>query len=277
MANPLSEFFGGFGLLLRGAGIVLRRPKLFGLGVIPPLITSVLFLAALILLLVNIADIVVWMSPFAEGWQPAGRNALRVAFGVALVVGAVLVMVVAFTTATLAFGSPIYDKIGELVESELGNAPAEAPESRLGSVVRSARQSVAIVLLSLLVTVGVFATGLIPLVGQVVAPVLSALLGGWVLSMELVGNAFDRRGKRRLADRRAAMRRRRMRVLGFAVPAFLLLAIPFVAVAVFPAAVAGGTILARDILPHSPRQGPMAERPGLPPNAAPPSGAGPFE
>jgi CysZ protein len=78
--------------------------------------------------------------------------------------------------------------------------------------------------------------------------VLSAVFGGWMLGIELVGAPFERRGLLRLSDRRAAMQVRRFRVLGFAVPTFLLLAIPFVGVVVFPVATAAGTILARQLL-----------------------------
>ena len=43
--NPVSSVVRGFGLLITGAGLVLRRARLFGLGLVPPLITSLLFLA----------------------------------------------------------------------------------------------------------------------------------------------------------------------------------------------------------------------------------------
>jgi CysZ protein len=69
-----------------------------------------------------------------------------------------------------------------------------------------------------------------------------------MLSIELVGSAFERRGMLRLADRRAAMRRRRFRVVGFAVPTFVLLAIPLAGAVVFPVATAAGTLLARQLL-----------------------------
>jgi CysZ protein len=69
-----------------------------------------------------------------------------------------------------------------------------------------------------------------------------------MLGLELLGPAFERRGLVRLADRRAAMRRRRARTLGFAIPTLLLLTIPFLAILVLPAATAGGTMLARDLL-----------------------------
>ena len=102
--------------------------------------------------------------------------------------------------------------------------------------------------MSALGAVLLFGVGFIPVVGQTIVPVVSAIFGGWLLSIELIGSAFERRGLLRLADRRSALRRRRARVLGFAIPIFLLLAIPFVGAAVFPIATAGGTLLARELL-----------------------------
>lgn len=252
MAHPVGEFLSGVGVLLRGFGVVVRRPRLFLLGALPALITSVLFVAALITLVLNIDPIITWASPFAQDWEPLWRGLLRAALGVALVGGALLLMIVAFTTVTLAIGSPVYGKIAELVEEELGRAPAEADDPLPASIVRGLRQSLGVVAVSLLVTVAVFALGFVPLVGQVGAPVLAAVAGGWILAVELVGSAFERRGLFRLADRRARLRAHRARTLGFAVPTYLLLAIPFVAVVVFPAAAAGGTILARQILAPRP-------------------------
>ncbi|GLU46627.1 EI24 domain-containing protein [Nocardiopsis ansamitocini] len=257
MSNPLREIFTGVGVLLRGFGMIVRRPRLFLLGAIPPLITSVVFLGALITLLSQIDDIAVWMTPFAQGWDPAWATLLRVAAGAALVAASVLVMVISFTTITLALGFPLYDKIAEAVEDELGDAPEPVDEPLVGSVVRSIRQSAALILISVSVAILLFAFGFVPAVGQTVVPVVSAVFGGWMLCIELVGAAFDRRGLRRLRDRRVGMRRRRLRVLGFAVPTFLLLSIPFVAVVVFPAATAGGTILARSLTPA----GPVAPQP----------------
>lgn len=267
--NPVREVFGGFGVLLRGLGIVLRKPRLFLLGALPALITSLLFLAALITLAVNITGLVAWATPFAEDWESAWRGLVRGALSLALLAGAVLVMVVAFTTVTLALGSPIYDKIAELVEQELGGAPEAADEALLASVTRSVRQSTGVVLVSLTVTVSAFLLGLVPVVGWMVAPVLTAVAGGWLLGIELTASAFDRRGLLRVRDRRHFMGTRRWRVLGFAVPTYFLLAIPFVAVAVFPAATAGGTILARELLPENP-QGPQDPQTPLNPHKNPP-------
>nr|WP_040703795.1 EI24 domain-containing protein [Nocardiopsis salina] len=252
MSNPVREIFGGFGYLLRGVGLLLRRPRLFVLGALPAVFVWLVFLGIFVALLVNIEELVGWATPFASDWDEVWQTVVRGAVTLAVLLGALLLFVVSFTTVTLAVGSPVYDKIAELVENELGGAPEEADDPLLASVTRSVRQTAGIVLVSLTVTVTVFALGLVPFVGWMVAPVLAAVVGGWLLGIELVANAFDRRGLFRVKDRRRYMATRRLRVLGFAVPTYFLLAVPFLAVVVFPAAAAGATVLARDLLPAAP-------------------------
>jgi CysZ protein len=237
----------GAGLLARGLRLIARRPRLFLLGAIPPAITSVIFTGLLIALITQLDPAVEWLTPFADGWARGAATTIRVLVGGALVAGAVLVMVISFTTLTLALGSPLYDKLSESVEREFGDVP-ELDESVARGILRALRQAVGLIAVAALGALLLFATGFVPVIGQTVVPVISAIFGGWMLGIELVGSPFERRGWLRLADRRAAMRTRRLRVLGFTVPTFLLLAIPFVGVVVFPIATAGGTILARQLL-----------------------------
>jgi CysZ protein len=248
VAGAVSEFVSGVGLLGRGLGLVVRRRRLFLIGALPPLITSVLFTALLIVLATQLDQLVRWMTPFADDWTSGLAQLFRVLVGLALVAGAVLVMVLTFSALTLALGGPIYDKISEYVDEELGASPAPTDEPVLQSMTRAVRQSLALVAVSVLGGLVLLLAGFVPVLGQTLVPVVSAGFGGWMLCTELVGSAFERRGQLRLSQRRAAMRRRQARVLGFAVPTFLLLAVPFAAVVVFPVAMAAATILARDLL-----------------------------
>jgi CysZ protein len=248
MVRPaVGELATGVGLLPRGLSLIARRPRLFLLGAIPPAITSVIFTGLLIALITQLEPLVEWLTPFADGWTRGLATTVRVLIGTALGAGAVLIMVISFTTLTLALGSPLYDKLSESVEREFGDVP-ELEENVARGVLRALRQALVLIAVSIVGALLLFATGFLPVVGQTVVPVLSAIFGGWMLGIELVGAPFERRGLLRLSDRRAAMRVRRLRVLGFAVPTFLLLAIPFVGVVVFPVATAGGTILARQLL-----------------------------
>jgi CysZ protein len=228
--------------------MVLRRPRLFVLGALPPLLTSVVFVLVLVILVLRLDEIVGWLTPFADGWSATAARIIRTLVELALLAGTVLVMVVTFTALTLAIGSPLYDKISEAVERELGNVPTGNEEPLAQGAVRSVRQSLGLILASAAGALALFLVGLVPVLGQTVVPVVAVTFGGWMLGIELVGSSFDRRGLRRIADRRAAMRRRRAHVLGMAIPTFLLLSVPFAGAAVFPVATAAGTILARDLL-----------------------------
>jgi CysZ protein len=247
VAGAFREFLTGAALLPRGLGLLARRPRLFGLGAIPPAITSVLFIGVLVAVVLQLERIVGWLTPFADAWSPGTATTIRVLVGVALIAGLVLIMVISFTALTLAVGSPIYDRLSESVEREFGPVP-QLDEPVATGAARAVRQSSAMIGTSALVTLPLFALGFIPVVGQTVVPVASAAFGGWMLGLELIGPAFERRNRLTLAERRAAMRTRRARVLGFAVPTFFLLAIPLVGVLVFPIATAAGTLLARQLL-----------------------------
>jgi CysZ protein len=243
----VAELIKGAGLLARGLRLIARRPRLFLLGAIPPAITSVIFTGLIIALITQLDPVVDWLTPFADGWARGVATTIRVLVGGGLLAGAVLVMVISFTTLTLALGSPLYDKLSESVEQEFGEVP-ELEENVARGIFRALRQALGLIAVSALGALLLFATGFLPIIGQTVIPVISVIFGGWMLGIELVGSPFERRGLLRLADRRAAMRTRRLRVLGFAVPTFLLLAIPFAGAVVFPIATAGGTLLARQLL-----------------------------
>ena len=245
--SAIAELLAGAGLLTRGMSLIVHRPRMFLLGAIPPAITSVIFTGLLIVLITQLEPAVEWLTPFTDGWARGLATTIRVIVGSALVAGAVLLMVISFTVLTLALGSPLYDKLSESVEREFGEVP-ELEENVARGLLRALRQALTLIAASILGALVLFATGFVPVVGQTLVPVLSAMFGGWMLGIELVGASFDRRGMLRLSDRRAAMRTRRLRVLGFAVPTFLLLAIPFAGVVVFPVATAGGTLLARQLL-----------------------------
>jgi CysZ protein len=247
VANAITELITGAGLLAKGLTMITRRPRLFLLGAIPPAITSVIFTGLLIALITQLDPFTEWLTPFAEGWDRGLATTLRVLVGTAVVAAAVLLMVISFTALTLALGSPLYDKLSESVEREFGDVP-ELNETVARGIFRALRQAVALIAVSVLGAVLLLGTGFIPVIGQTIVPVISAVFGGWLLGIELVGPAFERRGLLRLSDRRAAMRAHRLRVLGFAVPTFLLLAIPFAGVVVFPIATAAGTLLARQLL-----------------------------
>jgi CysZ protein len=254
-----AEAVGGLRLLGRSASLLLRRPRLFWLGALPPLVTSVVFAVVLVLLVAELPVLTDLLTPFAARWSSGLALTARVVVGVLLVGGAGLLMVLVFSTLTLALGSPVYDAISEAVDRTFPGAPAAVEERVRTAVLRAVRQSAALIAVSAVGATVFFGVGFVPVVGQVVAAVGGALFGGWMLAIELVGSPLERRGVTTLRGRREVLRRRRWRSLGLGVPCFLLLSVPFVAVVVFPVATAAGTLLARQL-----RDEPT-DRPAAPP------------
>jgi CysZ protein len=251
--GAVKEFFTGIGLLGRGFGMYGTNPGLIALGLIPALIAGVLLLAVLILLIVFIGDLSSAVTWFANGWSSGERSTVRFIAGVSIIGSFGLLAVVTFTSLTLAIGDPFYEKISERVEQRLDakSGPAALPP-RVNlpwwkEFARGAAESVRLLTVSAMVGIPLFLAGFIPAVGQTVVPVIGAFVGGWFLSIELVGIAFARRGLK-LADRRRALRSNRPLAIGFGAAVFVCFLIPLGAVLVTPAAVAGGTMLARRVM-----------------------------
>jgi len=255
----VGELVSGVLLLGRGLGLVVRRPRLFLLGAIPPCLTSILVTVALVVLFTQLDTLVPLLTGFADGWSASTVSLFRFLVALALVAGVSLLLVITFTTLTLAIGAPLYDLISEFVDRELAEPPPAVDERWLRSAGRAVRQSVVLIAVSALAAVLLFAAGFVPVVGQTVVPVVSALVGGWLLGVELVGSALERRGVLTLRGRFALMRSRPARVLGFCVPTFLLLAVPFLGIVVFPVATAAGTLLARQLRGESTQPAPPAQ------------------
>ncbi|GIF24205.1 CysZ protein [Actinoplanes tereljensis] len=245
--TAVRQFLQGAALLARGLGLILRSPKLLVLGLVPALISGILYTAALVALVDFLPRLSRGVTWFADDWAEGWRDLARVLGGAGLLGVAVLLGILTFTAVTLLIGDPFYERISELIEDRFGGVPDEVEVTFWQSLRRSLVDSLRLIALSILFGIPLFVLGFLPVVGQTVIPVLGAMVGGWLLAVELTGVPFQRRGKR-LADRRAALRLARPRTLGFGVAVFCSFLIPLGAVLLMPAAVAGATLLARDVL-----------------------------
>ncbi|HZM83660.1 MAG TPA: EI24 domain-containing protein [Candidatus Limnocylindrales bacterium] len=242
----MKDFFEGVKLLGQGLKRVGTHPKRLFLGLIPAFLSLVLFtilFAVLIIFLGDIIDVATW---YARDWSSALRGMVEVLTGVAILGIAGLLAILSYTAVTLAIGDPFYEAIAESIEDELGGVPDEVNTPFFAAMMRSLRDSGRLILTTLVIAIPLFVVGLIPVIGQVVGPVLGALVGGWFLSVEVTGVAFYRRGLG-LKERRRLLRTQRKTAIGFGVAIFLCFLIPLGGVLIMPAAVAGGTLLTRKV------------------------------
>jgi CysZ protein len=244
------RYLRGAWLLAEGVRRYARTPRLLLLGLVPAVLTALLFAAGLVVLLYVIDDLAAAATWFADGWADRARTLVRVLAGIAILGLSGLVGVLAYTAVTLLVGDPFYERISREVEAGLGDPPQEVPVGFWREVWTSVADAIRLLSVTVLVGVPLFLAGFLPLVGQTVVPVAGATVGGWFLALELVGAPFERRGLR-LADRRRALRTHRPEALGFGTAVFLCFLVPGGAVLLMPAAVVGGTLLARQVLAPS--------------------------
>jgi CysZ protein len=249
------DFITGVRYFGQGFGILVRRPRLLLIGMLPAVLTTIVLLGGTIALIANIDHLAALVTPFANGWPSGGRQFARLAAGVALVGVAVLLGLVGFTAVTLTVGGPFYERIAERIEDDLGVSGGYVDLSWWQQLLSGIRDGIALLLRSLLFSAPLFLAGFLPVVGQSVVPVLVVLETAWFMALEVVAVPFYRRGIG-LRKRTVMLRRRRMLAVGLGLPAVLLCMIPLLAIVVMPAAFAGGVLVARDVLgaPQRPRR-----------------------
>lgn len=215
------------------------------LGLVPAAIVGALFLAGLVTLGVFLPALTEAMTPFADGWPGVWATVIRVTVGTALFAAALVLVAVSFTALTLIVGDPFYERIWRAVEADAGTPVAEAAYGFW----RSVADGLWLVVRGIGIALAATLIALIPAVGGVLSTIFAVSFTGWLLADELTSRALIARGLTS-QDRRRLMRRHRGRMLGFGVATQLCFLVPLGAVVTMPAAVAGATLLGREVAPH---------------------------
>lgn len=261
--SVVREFLAGVALLGAGLRVWVTSPRLMLLGALPAVLVGLLFAAGLVVWALRVDDVAAALTAPLAGRPEWLRVTADGLVQLVLAAGAVLVAVLAFTATTLAVGDPFYERIWRRVETDRGGLDGEVERGVVAGLLRAVGDLLRVLAVTAPVALALALGGLVPVLGQVVVPVLAALTGGWFLVVELTGWAFDARGLT-LRQRRRVLARRRARSVGLGTATYLAFLVPLGAVVAMPAAVVAATLLARDALREDPTTAATVLGPGRP-------------
>ncbi len=164
-----------------------KHGRAYGFGLLPGLITLVLYAAALVALALWGTDLIGWATPFADDWADPWAGLFRGFLTAVLFALALLLSVLTFTAATLLVGQPFYESLSERVDRDV-SPDGTAPESDLPlwrELWISARDSLRVLVRATVWAVLLFALGFVPVAGQTVVPVIGFFVTGFFLTEEL--------------------------------------------------------------------------------------------
>ncbi|GAA2408598.1 EI24 domain-containing protein [Streptomyces glaucosporus] len=242
----MGDLASGMRYLGQGQRWVLRNGRWFGFGLLPALITLVLYGAALTALGFWADDLAAWATPFADDWESPWPGLLRGTFTALLFAAGLLLAVLTFTAVALLVGEPFYEALSEKVEESEGGGPGGPDRPLWRDLWISLCDSLHVLLRMAVFTVPLFVLGFVPVVGQTVVPAAGFAVSGFFLTAELTSVALQRRDVP-VRERLRMLRERKALALGFGVPLVLAFLVPLVAVLLMPGAVAGATLLVRDL------------------------------
>ncbi|WP_346092165.1 EI24 domain-containing protein [Streptomyces olivaceiscleroticus] len=249
----MRDLVAGVRYLGKGQRWVAQHGRWWGFGLIPALIALVLYAAVLTVFAFWTDDIAAWATPFADGWDSPWQGLLRGLFVALLFGGGLLLAVLTFTAVTLLIGDPFYESLSEKVEQSEGDCPDGPDRSLWAEIWIALKDSVHILLRAAGFGLLFFLLGFLPVIGQTVIPAIGFCVSGFFLAVELTSVAMQRRGIP-VRERLRLLRTRKGLAVGFGTPLVLLFLVPFIAVVLMPGAVAGATLLVRDLMGEPARE-----------------------
>lgn len=232
-----TSFFEGASYIFKGAGWFVKNPGLMFLGLVPGVIVGFVFLIIILFLAFMSGEVVSFLTPFAENWDEVWKNILRISLQVGLVYSASITAIMVFVGVSLMVGEPVYEKIWKDVEKvEKGFVPNHEAGWKQSMV-----DGVVLAFKGILVGVLGFLLGFVPLIGNVVAAIITTVLNGRVLAEETTSRSLVARGYDRY-QRKILWRENKWEVLGFGVATQLFFLIPLGPLILMPSAISGSTL-----------------------------------
>ena len=166
----MRDLTAGVRYLGRGQRWAVGHGRWFGFGLLPAVVTLVLYAGALTALAFFADDVAIWATPFADDWDEFWQESLRTVFAVLFWIAGLFLSVLTFTAVTLLVGDPFYEKLSEQVEESEGGCPPGLDRPLWLELWTSLRDSLYVLWRMLLYTVPLFFLGFLPVVGQTVDP-----------------------------------------------------------------------------------------------------------
>lgn len=237
----LANFVAGAGYVFRGFRMI-RRPGLRRYFIIPITLNVLVFAVLTWYGMSRFTSLAAQYLPETGGWWV---GALAILATVLIGLAFLVLVFFSFTLVLNLIGAPFNDLLATRVEAIL-NGEATRPSlgmtgmarNALGSIKGELKKYIYFLLLGLLV----LATTWIPGVNLLVAPVLSVLVGGWMMALEYIAYPMGAHNQSFPAVRKWAGSNFLLS-LGFGLTVLLLTVTPLVNLLVMPAAVAGAALM----------------------------------
>ena len=232
-----SNFAAGSSYALKGFSYI-RRPGLRRYFLIPIMLNVVIFGLASWYVLTQFTGWLDKILPEGGGWW-------LLVMVLAILVGFVLLVAIffVFTIVLNLIGAPFNGLLSEKVEAILNRDPVKLEGGMkrfISGFVRSIKGELRKYLYFGLLALVVLVVSFIPGVNFFLAPVLSFLLGSWMLALEYLAYPMENHDQYFTEVRRWA-RANKMLCMGFGIMVLLLTITPVLNFVVMPAAVAGAT------------------------------------
>src|SRR6478736_2973066 len=161
------------------------------LGFVPAAIVGAAIAAVLTIIAINVYGIGSGIvRPFSHHLDPVWQDIAAFSVGAAVLALVGVLCVFAFTALSLLLGEPVYTRIWEAVERDLG----DEPPSHEPGFWRTVGDSLRLVVQPIVVSVLVSLVALIPFIGPPIAAVGGMLVTGRLVALELTARPLEARG-----------------------------------------------------------------------------------
>lgn len=233
----MTPFFRGLAAPFRAMALLAKSSRLRKLAALPLLVNIVLFAVGVPVTIWLLAGWAGGLVPSEGVVQGALRALLQIVVGLAVLVGAVFTFVIVGNIVAAPFNS----RLSEAIEEQLTGRVSPG-----GGVMRDALRGILTALgrlgLFLLLYPPIFAVQFVPGIGVLLHPVLAAVYGAFVLSIDFSDPTFERHYTR-FRDKAGHVWRRKGLYLGFGLTAVAMAIIPIVNFLLLPVGVTAAAML----------------------------------